>query len=450
MKLLNFFLNKPKAMITLMIIILLANLIVGKIKWQYYSFYGVIITLISLLILRKLGWLNLNDNKAKWIIGINIVFLLLPLVLNWAFPTEEIPTPSGEYNIGTKIYELKDDSRNEIYGSNQSKKRKIKYQVFYPADDVHGYKKDKWMSDGKPLSRYLAKNMNILPFMLDHTLEIESNSYLNAAVSSKEDSFPIVIISHGWKGFRELHVDYAEELASNGIIAVTIDHTYGSRVVKFSDDSVVYYDKEALPRFTLPEEFDKLGSILATTFSEDINAVMADLENINREDDNLKDKINLDNLGLLGHSTGGGGSVYTTLNNGKSIKAIMGLDAWVEPYREKDLDDGLKMPSLFLRSEQWKEGPNNGSLTTLLENSTNTNLVQLYDTKHVDFSMSYMYSPLTKYIGLTGSLENRQSSKIQREYILAFFEKYLNNDESISDNFVNEIADKYQAAEVVK
>ncbi|MGO1468618.1 MAG: alpha/beta hydrolase [Tissierella sp.] len=50
-------------------------------------------------------------------------------------------------------------------------------------------------------------------FILDHTADIDSNSYYKAPIDNTLDKYPLVIISHGWKGFRELNTDYAEELA---------------------------------------------------------------------------------------------------------------------------------------------------------------------------------------------------------------------------------------------
>lgn len=448
MRFLEFLIDKSKIILIILLVLGLVNVVLGKPKWQFYSLYLLIIGYIIIVFLEYFKWLNLTPNKSKWIIVIGLFLLIIPFVFSLIFPSEKLPVPSGKFEIGSRIYDLEDISRNELYSDNVNENRKIKYQVWYPTDITSGYKKAKWISDGTILTRQLASNMNLPAFMLNHTAKIDSNSYLNAPVSESLSDYPVVIISHGWKGFREIHTDYAEELASNGFIAISVDHTYGSQMVRFKDGEVAYLNKEALPRFTLPSQLNGFSSVLATTYGQDVKAVIDNLEKLNNEDKHFQGKFDLDRLGLLGHSTGGGGIVYTSLKD-ERVKAVMGLDAWVNPLDAKDLSKGLKMPSLFLRSEQWSTGPNNGSLNKLIKNSQDTNLIQMYDTNHVDFSMSYMYSPLTKYIGFTGKLGGRKSSEIQREFILNFFLNHLSN-KDMDDQYLEDIVEKYKEVEIVK
>ena len=284
-------------------------------------------------------------------------------------------------------------------------------------------------------------------FMLDHTGDIYSNSYLEAQISNAEDKYPLVIISHGWKGFRELHTDYAEDLASNGFIVISIDHTYGSQMVKFKDGKVAYLNEDALSNIASPSSSDSDSNTLATTYGEDVASVIDDLEKTNSGDKDLKDKMDLDRIGLLGHSTGGGGDVYISLKD-KRVKALMGLDAWVNPIESQTLKQGLAIPSLFLRSQQWSQGPNNIALSNLFQNSDSASLVQMNKTNHVDFSMSYMYSPLSRYVGFTGDLKDRLSSETQREIILKFFDEKLRSLES-KDEYLDEVIKKYDFLEFV-
>lgn len=449
MRFLEFIIQKSKIIGVILIILGLINLFVVKPKWQYYPLYLIVIGYLTLLMLDYFNLLTLTITNSKCIIGIGITFLILPFILVNIFPSEDIPIPSGKYTIGTKIYDLVDQSRNEVYSDNPTEKRKIKYQVYYPAEKTSGYKKAKWISDGTTLTRQLASNMNLPAFMLDHTAKIDSNSFVNAPVNNELDNYPAVIISHGWKGFRELHTDYAEELASNGIVAVSIDHTYGSQAVTFDDGEIAYLNKDALPRFMLPEAFNVYASVLTTTYGEDIIAVLDELNNLNSKDQDLKNKLDLNRIGLLGHSTGGAGVVLSALRD-ERVKVVMGLDAWVKPLETKELKQGLKIPSLFLRSEQWSKGPNNGSLSTLLDNSKNPTLIQLDKTNHIDFSMSYMYSPLTKYIGFSGSLGGRKSSEIQREFIKKFFNKNLKDDQSLSDDYLEDIVESHEILDFFK
>ena len=444
MNIITYLLSKSKLIISIMLIITIINIIYGKLKWHFYPIYGLFLMYIVLLILDFYNLLNLETKVFNYIVLLGLVLVILPGIFLLVFPTLKIPTPSGDYAVGTKIYEVEDVGRNETYGD-VNLKRKIKYQIYYPSDKTYGFSQAKWISDGKLLTRAFARDLKLPSFILDQTASIKSNSFINAPVSDKLESFPVVFISHGWRGFREFHTDYAEELASNGYIVISIDHTYGSQLVSFKDGSIAKINREALPNFTPPKKFLAYSSALATTYGKDVLTVLDDL---NKNDTHLQNKLDLESIGLLGHSTGGGGMVYVALEDSR-IKALMGLDAWVEPLKGYNIDKGLQIPSLYLRSEQWSKRPNSKYLNIIINNSAQASLIELAKTKHIDFSMAYMYSPVTKYINFTGKLGGRKSSEIQRELILEFFNKNLRYNLG-SENYLSDIEDKHKAVQIIK
>jgi dienelactone hydrolase len=448
MQFVSFVLERSKWISLLIIACAIVLILLGKTTWQYYPLYLLGIFWLVLIIVNYFNKIEVTSTLSKWTISIGIVLLVITILAAIILPTMKLPKPSGDYEIGTRTFEVEDKTRKEIYTEDPSDNRKIKYQVWYPTEDIKNSTKAKWISGGKEVTRGIASSMSLPGFVLDHTATIESNSYLNAPISDALDNYPVVVISHGWQGFRELHTDYAEELASNGFIVVSIDHTYGSLGVKFDDGEVALLNKELLPSDSKPSIFDPAAALLVSTYGEDVRTVLNDLENTNTTHQDLKGKLDLDSVGLLGHSTGGGGDVYLALEDTR-IKAFMGLDAWVKPVDPQKLQQGLPIPSLFLRSEQWSIGPNNDALAILFEESDNIELIQMNQTNHVDFAMTYMYSPLSKYVGFTGELGGRKSSDIQRDFILAFFDQTLKNNDSINNDYLKEIVQKYKAVEFV-
>ena len=417
-----------------------------KSKLRHYSLYffsGLFLIFVALI---HFQLISLGSKTTKGLIGIGVLILATPVLLNVVFPKEELPKPSGKFKIGTRIYELKDKKRDEIYTDVKGDKRKIMYQVWYPTNKTVGYEKAKWISEGTTLTRHLAKSMHVPGFTLDQVADIYSNSFLNAPISNELTKYPVVVISHGWKSFRQLHTEFAEELASNGFIAISIDHTYGSQTVEFDDNEIAYLNPKALPKILNPSKFNQFGNKLIKTFGEDVISVLNDLDRLNSSSD-FEDRLDLDEIGLLGHSTGGGGDVYVALKD-KRIKAVMGLDAWINPLESKILKPGLRIPALFLSSEPWSKRQNDRDLKKLIRNSHNAELVVMKETKHVDFAMTYMFSPLTKYIGFTGKMGGRYSSKIQREFILEFFEKNLKHDLEIDSEYLKRIVNKYENLEM--
>lgn len=450
MMLIDFIISKSKIIVPLIIILVLFNSISGRSRWHYYPIYLLVIGYFILIILNYFKVVELSPALAKWIVGIGVFLIAITIVLILVFPKEKLPIASGKFEVGTRVFELEDKTRNEVYSVEANDKRKLKYQVWYPTDKTKEYKKAKWMFDGLELTSQLATSMNMLPFMLNHTAEISSNSYLDAPINNSMDKYPLVIISHGWRGFRELHTDYAEELASHGYIAISIDHTYGSQAVKFKDGSLAYLKEEALGDLSNPSKYNSDANILVRTYGEDVASVLDDLELLNKNNPDFKNKLNLDQIGLLGHSTGGGGHVYISLKeNDTQIKALLGLDAWVKPVLPEILNEGLSIPSLFIRSQEWSKGPNNTALYLLLESSKDASLIQMDKTKHVDFTMAYMYSPLLKFVGFSGKLGGRESIQIQKKIILDFFDKHLRNKDEGDKKYLEEIVDKYESLKII-
>lgn len=448
MSFLGLFVEKFRIIGVIMILGIAVLGIVGKLRWQYYPLYLLAVLYFILLLMSFFKGFNLSTRNAKWIFGVGIFLIIISIILYLILPKEKLPIPSGEFKIGTRSFDVEDPSREEFYTEEENDFRKIKYQVWYPTDITEGFKKVKWISDGVVVTRQLARSMYLPAFMLDHTVDIDSNSYSHAPISTVKENYPVVVISHGWSGFRELHTDFAEELASNGFIAVSIDHTYGSQAVKFENGEVALLNEEALPSEANPVKFNGASNRLATTYGEDVALVLDDLEKLNQINPDFRDKLDLEALGVLGHSTGGGGDVYIAIKD-KRIKALLGLDAWVAPLKTSVLEKGLSVPTLFLRSEQWSRGPNNIGLNTVMSHSQKATLIQMNQTNHIDFSMAYMYSPITKYIGFTGKLGGRKSSEIQREFILRFFDQNLKHPNEHGTNYLAEIVNKYENLKLI-
>ncbi|MBO1265491.1 dienelactone hydrolase family protein [Proteiniclasticum sp. SCR006] len=443
MNTLTMLLEKSKVIGPLLMLILAMQLLFMKPRWQLYPFYLVLALYFILSALYHLRGLEIGARGGRWILGAALALLVLSALSLLAFPKDTLPLPTGPFAIGTRVYDLEDPSRAEHYTEAEGDSRRIKYQIWYPAEETKGYEKARWITEGTVLTRQLARSFRFPFFMLDHTADIKSNSYLSAPLRDEREPYPVVIISHGWQGFRELHTDFAEELASNGFIAVSIDHTYGSQAVRLPDETVAYLNPDALPGSYGEEGFAESSQLLVTTYGEDVISVLNDLEKKNREDDFLKDRMDLSSIGVMGHSTGGGGDVHAALKDAR-IRALLGLDAWVNPLDKEVLSQGLDIPALFIRSEQWSQGPNNTALGMLLSASEEGTFLQMNKTNHVDFSMAYMYSPLAKYVGFSGELGGREGISLQKKLLLEFFDASLRNQSGLESLDLEEIMETHE------
>ena len=419
-------------------IVMILQLIFGNIIWQFYPLYLAFVLAILILTLAIFfpNYKTLLKITKRVTLVIAFILILFSLGLNLVFPLYDIPTPSGQYLVGTQSFILEDESREENYGPEDS--RRFKIQFWYPTDEVEGYELVPWLEDGKMVSRGLATDTGLPYFVLDHTALIMSNSYKNAPLSNDLAQYPVIVISHGWRGFRNLHTDLAEDLASKGYIVISIDHTYGSVATVFDDDTA-FVNYEALPSRNETNNFIEYANQLVYTYAGDIAYTLDYLESLNLgiTSSMFEGKLDLDKIGLVGHSTGGGANVAAALNDTR-IKAIFGMDAWVEPIYFAEIEKGLNIPTLFLRSETWEIGENNVNLLALVnDNSESSLLYQIDGTTHIDYSMSYMYSPLTKPLGMTGELNGDQLVEIFTQMMTDFFDQTLINNDDLKPVTIN-------------
>lgn len=424
--------NYVLGLLGLLIIVLMLHIVFEGLRWQIYTLYLSAIILGVLVYLTLIMNITFSQILRRVSIIVLSLFIVFSLLFTIVFPVYAMPEVSGSYMIGTDSFVIYSNDRDELYTDDPDDYRRFKIQIWYPAETTEGYENDPWFEDGKIVTRALSKSMGLPGFILDHTAKIASNSYIEAPINNTLSEYPVVVISHGWTGFRNLHNDFAEELASHGYIVVGIDHTYGSIATVFDDGDVAYLNPDALPSMETTSNFIDYGNQLVNTYAGDVIETLDYLEVINADESQsqFSGKLDLEHIGLLGHSTGGGGDVTVALND-ERIAAVMGLDAWVEPIDETDISKGLTIPSLFLRSGQWEDGDNNDNLYAVIKNSTYPALLyQIAGITHYDFSMVYMYSPFTKTIGFTGDIEGTYLNSILETLILDFFDTTLRNDTS--------------------
>lgn len=137
-----------------------------------------------------------------------------------------------------------------------------------------------------------------------------------------DTSTPIVIYSHGLGGSREGYGYLATFWASHGYVVVLPQHAG-------SDEAV--WKGEANPKQALAKAAADPRN--AAQRPKDISFVIDKLEEANREDADLKGKLDLKSIGVGGHSFGS----YTTLAVGGQVSGIPFLQPKVKEERVKAL-----------------------------------------------------------------------------------------------------------------
>ena len=400
------------------------HLIIEGGRWQMVPLYVVLIGVgvgDIFFFGRELQWSRRVARGFFGILGLALV-AFLPLAL----PVPELPVPSGPESIGTSSVVIVDSDRTERYGERPGQSRRVMAQVWYPARDLETSERLQWSADWDVVAPAMATELGFPSWSFNHTKYTLSNSFLEAPVA--DGLFPVVVYSHGWTGFRTIAVNQIEHLVSNGYIVIAVDHTYGSIAVRFDEDDVVFHDPAALPdeETVEPEIYDEAATDLVATFAADLGMVLDELFAANTGAfEFVADSVDLDRVGIYGHSTGGGAAVKTCLED-ERCKAILGMDAWVEPLTEGDLRQTMTVPALQMRSDGWRDTPNDALLQGIAARGEDiTYFVDVVGAGHNDFVMAPLISPLAARIGLKGPIPAGRVIPIIDNYLVGFFDVFL-------------------------
>ena len=129
-------------------------------------------------------------------------------------------------------------------------------------------------------------------------------------------------------------------------------------------------------------------------------------------------------IGVLGHSFGGSTGIVASFNDSR-IDACLNLDGWIEPVESRIIQQGLKIPFLYIGQEEWEDTPlNYVKLDSLIESSNGTKEI-LPGTKHFDFSDTPQFSSLSSKIGIAGKMDIHTLRNRINSEIISFFDLYV-------------------------
>ncbi|MBL8056256.1 MAG: hypothetical protein JNK29_06130 [Anaerolineales bacterium] len=366
----------------------------------------------------------------RWAGGLAaLLALLLAAAPPLAFPVPRLPDPGGPYHLGTLSFHWIDTGRREAYTPAPDDPRELMVQIWYPAEPpAAGAQPAPWMERLEVAGPAIARYLHLPEFILDHTRLIRTHAYPDAPLSAAEPRYPVLVYSHGWNGFRTINLDEVEALASRGYVVVTVDHTYGAMLTVFADGRVIPNRPDALPSDDLPEaEAQPIREQLVNTYAADLGFVLDQLERLNAGDLDARfaGRLDLDRVGLFGHSTGGG-AVVAVCSRDPRCRAGVGLDAWLVPVPAADVQAGLTQPFLFMWSAVWSSARNDARFAELVPHLRGDfRSVTIQGTRHYDFTLLPLLSPLAPALGLKGPLEGTRVMRIVDDYLAAFFDQAL-------------------------
>jgi len=399
------------------IVVIIIHIFTESYRWQMvpaYLSFGFIYLRI------KMGELRFTHrfNKFAW-----TLWMIIVIGLPFSVPVIDLPQPTGLYEIGSEIYHWTDSSRSEWFTpEDPNDLRELVVQIWYPAQSVSG--------DPMPYIDHLNLRANAIGaaghfpgFLVKHIDLVKTHSYLNAPPATAR--FPLLVLSHGITGFRQIHTALIEELVSHGYIVAAPDHTYDCNLTVFPDGSIADYRSE----ITGDPDSVRIRRMQLNTRVSDIKFILNQISKTGE----IAKHIDFNRTGVLGHSYGGGTIVQVAYED-ERIKAVLSLDGWMNPLPDNIINKGIQQPFLFLGRRSWENSdyPDNlDKLYTFMKglDSDHYHFI-LRNSKHMDFSDVPLFSPLSSLFLQTGSISANKAVQTINRVVLSFFDQYLKEKEN--------------------
>jgi len=343
----------------------------------------------------------------------------------WAAPATpgparlRLPAPTGPHPVGTVALHLIDHARPDpVAGPGHY--RELMASVWYPARDAGRHPRARWMPAAA--MRALLTNAG---FAADAALAPLTAGHEGAPVRRTAERLPIIVFSHGAHDHRADNTVVVQELASQGYVVVTVDHTYDA-FSEFPDGRLT------VPLFN--------PGLTPWDFARDIRFVLDRIEDLaaGRNPDaghralpaGLGGALDLRRIGMFGWSKGATATALV-MSEDQRVRAGLSLDGPMQsrPPITADLD----RPFLLITAELTRAAePSVAEFWSHLTGWRRN--IQADGAVHSSYGDVQVLMPqLARAIGMSdedlqgwiGTLDPSRAVRIQQAYPLAFFDLHL-------------------------
>lgn len=242
---------------------------------------------------------------------------------------EEVETVNKEW-IGTNYYRWTDTSRpDELY--EKGAYRDVLAQIWYPIS-----------SEANPNLQEMAPYFPFLPEVKPHLESwdqadfdlvngIKTRGLLGTQIAHQTKKYPLIVLSPALGSHSSYYTQYAEQLVDEGYVVLGVNSKYESEYVINEAGHVTtsnhqYHD--SLKSLKIPEqisadEYREARSNRLIVIAEDLIFAINELEKLN--EGVYKGLLDVDNIGILGHSIGGCAAIDAARMDSR-IKACVNLD----------------------------------------------------------------------------------------------------------------------------
>ncbi|GAB3606000.1 hypothetical protein GCM10027413_14090 [Conyzicola nivalis] len=157
----------------------------------------------------------------------------------WALPPVYVAAPTGVYDVGIDSEVWTDDSRDARGGDAAGETRSLPATIWYPA--AGGGEPAPYLPErdrASELTEALAAQYGVPAVLFDSLVRARGNATWQGEPA--DGSFPVVIASPGLNSTRWFFTSWAEELASNGVVVIALDHPYDAPVAELADGTSAF------------------------------------------------------------------------------------------------------------------------------------------------------------------------------------------------------------------
>ncbi|XXF81490.1 hypothetical protein P2318_02175 [Myxococcaceae bacterium GXIMD 01537] len=328
----------------------------------------------------------------------------------------ELPAPTGAHAVGTAAYHWTDSAREERLTEAADDKRELMVRLWYPAVPA---------SSAQPTAYFLQRREGVatatgLQLPERYFDYVHAHAVEGAPVSQASPRWPVVLFSPGSGVSTALYTSLLEDLASRGYVVAAISHTY-------TTGPVVFPDGRFAPSTHEPSPFD--GGMTRTLFdmwTADARFVLERLDALDASDERglFTGRLDLEHLGMLGHSFGGANAAAVSQREPR-LKAGANLDGTFQG----DSPMGVDIPFLLMNAGDAKDGSQEDFLKATRGTTYHTAVQRAEHNTFTDLplllELMKVYQPDTDEEALDVGALGARGDTVVRAYVGAFLDKHL-------------------------
>ena len=341
---------------------------------------------------------------------------ILILFLVSTFVHLEVPDPTGPLAVGKMQLTWVDGSRSEWMTLSPSDKREVIAVIWYPALEGTG-EGPSYVRDLDKLGPQLRASTKLTETEVWGLRFVRDHARWGADVAHSGGPYPVIILSPGNGGNAEFYAAYAEDLVSHGYVVVGLDHPHDVAAVALSGGAFAAFDPSQWPTES-PAREQFFGRRMDER-ADDVSFALDRLEQMNSEPGPLQGGLDLEHVGVMGHSMGGI-TAAAACRQDPRLKACLNIDGSLAggPVSARSGDTRPTQPFMFITRNQTVDE----SIAALLEAPGGASFrVVVPGVTHAEFADGPLFTPSLDPFA-------READRViatGRTYALAFFERYL-------------------------